>query len=67
MVSEKNKTFLNKKIVIFYHDNEKVSRRDGICTFYDCNWFILDENTLIPVRRIVRVEIFVEKPIPRWD
>lgn len=56
--------FDNKYVIVFYHDGNNVSRKEGICIKYDFNAGILLINGIfIPVRRIVRIEIKEEKDV----
>lgn len=52
--------YLNKKILVFYDDNSKVTPKSGILLKFDQNFVFLQTERkveVIPISRIVRVEI----------
>lgn len=52
--------YLNKKILVFYDDNSKVTPKSGILLKFDQNFVFLRTERkveVIPISRIVRVEI----------
>lgn len=46
-----------RRVVVFYDDGDKVSRREGLCSANTDTEILLDNRILIPKSRIVRVEV----------
>ena len=46
-----------KKVIIFYDDLGRVSRKDGILTAVSGTDYILDNRMIIPKARVIRVEV----------
>ena len=46
-----------KKVVIFYDDLGKVSRKDGVLTAVSKDDYVLDKKLIIPKSRVIRVEV----------
>ena len=46
-----------KKVIIFYDDLGKVSRKDGVLTSVSENDYTLDNRMIIPKSRVIRVEV----------
>lgn len=48
---------VGKKVVIFYDDLGKVSRKDGVLSNISETDYTLDSRMIIPKHRVVRVEV----------
>lgn len=46
-----------KKVIVYYDDLGKVSRKDGILTNITDSEYILNNKMIIPKTRVIRVEI----------
>lgn len=46
-----------RKVLIFYDDFGKVSRKDGVVTEVNSEEYVLDYKCIIPKSRVVRVEV----------
>lgn len=46
-----------KKIIIFYNDGDRISRKDGICTTDSLTYICLDNWLFIPHKQIIRLEV----------
>ena len=49
---------VGKKLIIYYEDGtQRVNRVEGICTSDSSDEVVLDNDTIIPKGRVVRIEI----------
>ena len=46
-----------KKVKVFFDDGEKIAWREGIVTSQDDFSIILDDKDLIPLSRVIRMEV----------
>ena len=46
-----------RKVIIFYDDLGKVSRKDGVLTAISETDYTLDNRMIIPKNRVIRVEV----------
>jgi hypothetical protein len=50
-------TLVGKRIIVFFDDKEKVSKKEGICTHDSEIELVLDKRVILPRTRIVRIEV----------
>jgi sRNA-binding regulator protein Hfq len=46
-----------KSAKVFFDDGEKIAWREGVVTSYDDFSIVLDDRDMIPLSRVVRVEV----------
>jgi sRNA-binding regulator protein Hfq len=46
-----------KKIKVFFDDGEKIAWREGILTSKDDFSVVLDDKNVIPISRVIRMEV----------
>lgn len=46
-----------KKVKVFFDDGEKIAWREGIATSQDDFSIVLDDKDLIPLSRVIRMEV----------
>ncbi len=46
------------EIKIFFDDSDKITYKEGIVSFSDNKFICIDDKHIIPISRIIRIEVF---------